>query len=331
MKRLVSRAILGVAAGVIVYLAFSIWTGVKPVRNALGAFEWTYLALACLLALGNYTIRFARWHYFLKIVGARGVGPADSAAVFLAGFGLTVTPGKLGEAVKAILLHASHGIAKARTAPIVIAERVTDLTALLLLALVGVFSFDVDRRFLVAGAALVAAGLAVVSIDPLARAAIRIAGRLPLLRRFAHRLDDVHAHTAALLAPVPLVLATLMAVGSWFLECLAFWLIIRGFPGASIPLRAATFIYAAMTIAGALSFLPGGLGVTEGGMQALLPRFGTGIDGGTALAATFVTRAATLWFAVALGLPALILYARRKHVPISDVDVARDQVQGGLT
>jgi uncharacterized membrane protein YbhN (UPF0104 family) len=54
-------------------------------------------------------------------------------------------------------------------------------------------------------------------------------------------------------------------------------------------------------------------------MLALLVKFGTGIGRGEAAAATFVTRAATLWFAVALGLPALIVYARRKHVAVDDV------------
>ena len=66
-----------------------------------------------------------------------------------------------------------------------------------------------------------------------------------------------------------------------------------------------TFIYAAMTVAGALSFLPGGLGVTEAGMLALLTTFGTGIARGTAAAATFVTRACTLWFAVGIGVGSL--------------------------
>jgi glycosyltransferase 2 family protein len=328
VKRIVSRLIAGVAVGVAVYVAFSIWKGVGPVRQALAAFEWQYAVYACLLALGNYGVRFVRWQYYLGKVGVR-VAPGDSLAVFLSGFALTVTPGKLGEAVKAVLLRASHRIPMARTAPIVVAERVTDLVALLLLALVGVFSFDVDKRFLVAGAALVVAGLVVVSVDPVARAAIRIAGRLPLLRRFAHRLDDAHAHTATLLAPGPLVMATVLAVASWFLECLAFWIVVHGFPGAGIDLRAATFVYAATTVAGALSFLPGGLGVTEAGMLVLLVSLGHGIGDGTALAATFVTRAATLWFAVALGLPALLLYARRKHVTI-DPDVSRGAEADGL-
>ena len=148
-----------------------------------------------------------------------------------------------------------------------------------------------------------------------------------MLRRFAHRFDDFHAHTAILIAPLPLVVATVLATISWFFECLAFFVVVQGFPGAHIGLQGATFVYAATTVAGALSFLPGGLGVTEAGMLALLGRR-LGIAQGTAAAATFVTRAATLWFAVALGLPALLLYARRKHVNI-DADVARGA--GGRT
>ena len=328
MKRLVSRLVAGIVVGVAVYVGFSIWADVGRVGEALRSFQWRYALLACLLAAANYGIRFVRWQFYLGKVGVTNVSTRDSLQVFLAGFALTVTPGKLGEAVKAVLLRASHGIPMSKTAPIVIAERITDLVALLLLALVGVFSYDVDPRFLIAGAVLVVAGLIVVSVDPVAKAAIRIAGRMPVLRRFAHRFDDFHAHTAILIAPLPLVVATMLATTSWFFECLAFWSVVRGFPGAHISLQGATFVYAATTVAGALSFLPGGLGVTEAGMLALLGRL-AGIPRGTAAAATFVTRAATLWFAVALGLPALLLYARRKHVNI-DADVARSQPVNGL-
>jgi uncharacterized protein (TIRG00374 family) len=323
MKRLVSRLVAGIVVGVAVYVGFSIWADVGRVGEALAKFHWGNALLACLLAAANYGVRFVRWQYYLRKVGVTTVSARDSLQVFLAGFALTVTPGKLGEAVKAVLLRASHRIPMAKTAPIVIAERVTDLVALLLLALVGVFEYDVDPRFLIVGAALVLGGLVVVSVDPVAKAAIAIAGRLPLLRRVAHRLDDAHAHTALLLAPWPLVAATALAAVSWFFECLAFWIVVKGFD-ADISLQGATFVYAATTVAGALSFLPGGLGVTEAGMLALLVRLGTGIGRGAAAAATFVTRVATLWFAVALGLPALLLYARRKHVNI-DEDVARPE------
>jgi len=315
MNRLIPRVALGVAAGIVLYVGLTIWADAGRVAAALAEFHWRMAALGCLLAAGNYLVRFGRWQYYLRVLGVE-VAAGDSFAVFLAGFALTVTPGKLGEAVKAFLLRASHGVPLARTAPIVIAERVTDLVALLQLALVGVFSFEVDRRFLVAGAVLVAAGVAVVSIDPLANLAIAVAGRLPGLRRVAPRLAEFHRSTAELLRPGPLVIATVLATGSWFLECLAFWAVVQGFPGASLGLRAATFIYAATTVAGALSFLPGGLGVTEAGMLALVLRHGVGLTRGSAAAATFVTRACTLWFAVALGVPALVAYSRRKHVRV---------------
>src|SRR4029079_9444162 len=270
MKRLVSRLVAGVGVGVAVYVGFSIWAGIDKVGVALRSFQWRYALLACLLAAVNYGIRFLRWQFYLRRVGVTTVSTRDSLQVFLAGFALTVTPGKLGEAVKAVLLRASHRISMAKTAPIVIAERVTDLVALLLLALVGVFDYDVDPRFLIAGAVLVVAGLVVVSVDPVAKAAIRIAGKLPVVRRFAHRLDDAHAHTAILLAPLSLLAATALATISWFFECLAVYSVLNGVPRAHIGLQGATFFYAATTVAGALSFLPGGLGVTEAGMLALL-------------------------------------------------------------
>jgi uncharacterized protein (TIRG00374 family) len=114
---------------------------------------------------------------------------------------------------------------------------------------------------------------------------------------------------------------TALSVASWFLECLAFWVVVRGLPGARLALPTATFIYSAMTVAGALSFLPGGLGVTEAGMLALLGTFATGVGRGGAAAATFVTRACTLWFAVAIGLVALMIYSRRagaKPIQLTD-------------
>lgn len=318
MKKLVVRVALGVAAGIAVYIGLGIWADVGSVGEALRGFHGSAAVLACVLAAANYLVRFVRWEYYLRVLDIR-VGRADSALVFLAGFALTVTPGKLGEAVKAFLLRASHQVPVARSAPIVIAERVTDLIALLLLTLVGVFTFDVDRRFLAVGTLLVGAGILVVSVDRVGDLAIALAGRVPGLRRFAPRLGELHRSTATLLRPRPLILATLLSAGAWFLECLAVWVIVHGFDGASISLRAATFVYAATTVAGALSFVPGGLGVTEAGMLTLLPRLAIDVSRGTAAAATFLVRACTLWFAVALGLPALLAYARRKHVAV-DLD-----------
>jgi uncharacterized protein (TIRG00374 family) len=315
MKKLLTRVLLGVAAGVAVYVGFSIWTDSRAVGAALRGFVPGAALLALLLAATNYLVRFVRWHYYLRVLGLR-VPAGESLLVFLGGFALTVTPGKLGEAVKALLLRESRGIPAARTAPIVLAERLTDLGGLLLLAAVGAFTLEVDRSFLIAASVLTALGLVVVLVEPVARRVLRLVVRIPGLARLSGKLGEFYESTATLLRPAPLGVALLLSVVSWYFECLAFWVVVHGFPGAGIDHQAATFIYAAMTIAGALSFLPGGLGVTEAGMLVLLTRLGTGIKPGVAAAATFVTRLCTLWFAVVVGLIALVWFVRRTHVRV---------------
>ena len=305
------RVLWGVAAGMAVYVGFALWADARQVGAALGRFHWWTVGAGLVLAAMNYALRFVRWQAYLVRLKLP-VPRKESLLVFLSGFALTVTPGKLGEALKSLLLKQSHGMTVARTAPIVLVERLTDLAGLLLLAAVGAFSFPVDKRFLVAGACVVVVALLFASVEALARPAILLVGKVPGLRRMAGSLGEAQASAATLLRPAPLITATVLSAVAWACECLAFWLIVNGFDGANIGLQAGTFIYAAMTIAGALSFLPGGLGVTEAGMLALLVRFGSGIDHGAGAAATILTRIVTLWFAVVVGLGALVLYTRHR-------------------
>jgi uncharacterized protein (TIRG00374 family) len=315
VKKLLGRVILGVAAGVAIYVAFSIWADARSVGRALASFHWLIALAALGLASLNYLVRFGRWHYYLKVLGLK-VPVGHSLLVFLGGFSLTVTPGKLGEVVKAFLLRESHGIPAARTAPIVVAERFTDLVGLLLLACVGIFSFKADPRFLIVASILIGFGLLVVSVESIAAFFLRLSSHVPFVCKVTPKLEEAYRTTAELLRPRPLILGVLLSVVSWFFECTAFWAVVHGFAGASVDIQAATFIYASMTVAGALSFLPGGLGVTEAGMLAMLGQLATGCNRSVAAAATFVTRLCTLWFAVLVGIAALLIFARRTRITV---------------
>jgi uncharacterized protein (TIRG00374 family) len=70
-----------------------------------------------------------------------------------------------------------------------------------------------------------------------------------------------------------------------------------------VPATTAAFIYAFAMLAGAVSFLPGGLGGAEAAMLAILEIVGVGHA--TAVAATLLLRLTTLWFAVGLGIVAV--------------------------
>jgi uncharacterized protein (TIRG00374 family) len=317
MTRTSRGLVFGVLLGLGVFAGFSIYADTGKLGERLAGYAWWTFAGALGLALINYILRFARWQLYLR---ARDIEVSRdlSATIFVSGFALSVTPGKVGELLKSYLLRATRGIAVTRSAPIVVAERVTDLIALLLLGLAGVALYGAARTTVLVGAGVVAAGLVVLTLPGLSRGIIDLITRPRFLRKLRDRLHLFYNGLAELVRPRPLSWATAIAVLAWLAECLGFALIASGFPGAGVPIGLAILIYASTTIAGALSFLPGGLLVTEAAMTLFLVETAVGFDEPTAVAATILTRLATLWFAVVLGMGAL-LRLRLRHGEVSEV------------
>jgi glycosyltransferase 2 family protein len=310
---------LAAAAGALFYVGFAAYSGFHKVVDALAHFAWATALGALALAAFNYLLRFLKWELFLRRLGVR-IPIRDSFGIFLSGFSLTVTPGKIGEVLKSYLLRETHGVAMARTAPIVVAERLTDLVALAALALIGVGALAGGERVAWVALGLVGLAVACVASERLAQKVIDLVGAMPVVWKLAPKLREFYGATRELLAPTPLVVATLLSIVAWTCECVAFWLVLRGFSGADASLKLCTFIYATMTIAGALSFLPGGLGVQEIGMVKLLIAQAHGVSEPVAAAATFVTRLCTLWFAVIIGVVALVLTQRRTRVDLARLE-----------
>jgi uncharacterized protein (TIRG00374 family) len=98
-----------------------------------------------------------------------------------------------------------------------------------------------------------------------------------------------------------------LSLVSWFFECLGFYLILENF-NLDFTLFWASFTYAFSTIIGSITMLPGGLGVTDGSITYLL-LLGD-VQESIAVAATFIVRAVTLWFAVLVGIVSLFHYRR---------------------
>jgi len=313
------RGIVLVVIAVTVLLAVvSLASDVGKLGDRLAAFHgWAFGACAA-LAVGNYVIRWFRWQIYLDQRSIR-VPFGSSVLVYLAGFAFAVTPGKVGELVKAYLLRSMHGVSAVETAPVVVAERVTDLVAVLLLAVIGVAFYGVAVKIVIACSAIVLFGLTVLAWPRLAHGILEIATQPRALHRFREPAVRLYDGIAALTRPGSLIIATAIGCVAWMCECMGFWLVLHGF-GADVPWGLATLIYAVTTVAGALSFLPGGLGVTEGAMTLLLVE--RGVDNDTAVAASIVTRLATLWLAVALGVVALALCRRRGGVAAPPPDTA---------
>jgi uncharacterized membrane protein YbhN (UPF0104 family) len=323
MKKTLRQLLVAMVLAVGVYGGYAVWSGLGRLGESLARFAVSSFAAACVLAFGNYCVRFLKWEFYLATLGIKGVKKTDSFLTFLSGFVLTVTPGKVGEVFKSLVLFEIHGVPVARTAPVVVAERVTDLIGIIALIVLGSLGFSGGLLWAGVGAALVGSLLGVIASRRLSRGILGVLERMPgPFKRIGPRLRDAYESLATLLLPRNLVVPTLLSVVAWSLECLSLWVILRGF-GESTSVSLAAFFYATSTLAGALVPVPGGLGVTESALREQLETLGH-VSPSTSTAAMMLVRFATLWFAVLVGFIALaVLRARHPGLLAGRADEPR--------
>lgn len=309
MKGFLRKLVIAMLLGVVVYGVFVAWAGYRDIGATLESFRWSAFALALGLATANYGLRFLKWEYYLARLEIRGIPKLDSLLVFLSGFVLTVTPGKVGEVFKSAVLSETHGVAPQRTAPIVVAERLTDVIGVIALIVVGSLGFSGGLVWAGIGAVAVALGLVFVLWRAPGEALIAFLERRPRFATATPKLREAFDSLRIVASPGALLWPSFLSVVGWGGEGVALYLLVRGF-GVELSAPLAMFFYATATLAGAVIPVPGGLGVAEAMIQEQLVRLGR-VPPSAATSAMILIRFATLWWAVVVGFVALGLLKRR--------------------
>jgi uncharacterized protein (TIRG00374 family) len=309
-----NRLLVATLLGVLVYAGLIAFSDFEDVRDSFGEFHWELLPLILLVTCGNYALRFVKWEYYLRMIGVAGLSLRDSFLIYFSGLGMVVTPGKVGEWLKSYLLREIHGTPLMRSAPILLAERLTDSLALLVIGGVGVVFFGPEYWWVVAviaGGSAIA--IAVARHKPTAERLLGWLERAPVVGRFGHRFREMYESTYILMEPRAVLLMTGLSVGSWFFEVMAFYLTLIGLgvSGELDTLLKAAFILPIATLVAAIAvFAPGGLGVAEG-LLTSLSRELLDLSPGDGAVATVIIRIATLWFGVLVGLATFAVLTRR--------------------
>lgn len=282
------------------YICVVILSGYDEIILALSKIPSEILLVVFVLSLVNYFIRFIRWDRYLRILNFK-LPFWRHLCYYLAGFTLTTTPGKAGEAVRALYLK-QHGVGYSQSLAALFAERFLDLVVLIIMASLLTFTIQ-DYGWLIFTLSCISIGLLI---------AIRSDNVLNILRRFInHVLSDklivvadhfiylIH-NSAKLLGNRHLVAGLLLGLLAWIAEGIGFYLIVK-YLGVQSDYSTCIGIYAIAMLVGAVSFLPGGLGSAEFTMGALLVAV-VGTSPTLAISATLLCRIATLWFAVFIGM-----------------------------
>jgi uncharacterized protein (TIRG00374 family) len=313
LSNLRQKIIVSLLIGLAVLLILSFLSDINAVGASFSTFAWQAIPLILLFTVLNYLLRWLKWDYYLRRLKlGQGVSYADSGLIFTAGMVMAVTPGKIGEVLKSYLLKRVNGTAMTVSAPVVFAERLTDGLAMLLLMGLGLTLYPPARPIFFLLLMLTLLGIVLLQYRRLCYRLIDFIATLPVGRRLAPRLHTLYASTVNLLDWRILLISTIISVVSWGFECLAFYFVLTGLgvPPSSLLLLQAMFIFAASTLFGLVSFLPGGLGVSEVTSTGMLVAM-VGTSAAVATAATIIIRFCTLWFGVLLGIIALAWFGRR--------------------
>jgi glycosyltransferase 2 family protein len=315
------KILISIAIGALVYLAFSIYADFEKLLSVFINFNWFWLPIILALSFMNYIFRFFKWHYYVNILDIK-LSYKTSFLIFLSAFTMSVTPGKMGEVLKSYLLKEENGTPVSKSAPIVLAERLTDFVSIVLLCILGSFVFNYGKTLIIIIGMVFILTIILLSMRNVSLRIISFFERFQFLKKHIQKIHTAYDSVYTMLRVKPLIIATFISLVSWFFECIGFYLVLKIFSGGSgleISLLSATFIYAFSTLIGAIAMLPGGVGMTEASLTGLLVF--SKIPKDISVASTIMIRLATLWFAVIVGIVAIYIFQRQTNKKIENINI----------
>jgi uncharacterized protein (TIRG00374 family) len=147
--------------------------------------------------------------------------------------------------------------------------------------------------------------------------------RFKFIARISHKIYIAYDSIYLMVRFKELIITIIFSIFAWFFECLGLYFVINSFGIDNlihVDIFVSTFIYGFATIAGAVTMLPGGLGATDASIAFMLVSL-KNVANSVAIAATLIIRIATLWFAVVVGIVAILVYQKAIHRKISELNL----------
>jgi uncharacterized membrane protein YbhN (UPF0104 family) len=317
-----SSIIIFLLLSIAVFTALAVYGDTRAILGSLMVLSPVYWLGVVGLILLHILVRLLRWNYYLRVLGVTA-DSRISGLVFLAGVGLIIVPGRVGELAKSYYLKRNLNVPVRLSVPIIVTERIADVVAVLFLGLWGLI-------FIPFGWAIIAAtvvGIALLIFFLASPSAVELLVRLPLLRKWKSLLLDSGQALRTLLSPKVTLIGLVSGCFAWFIIGLSFWMVLEGL-GSGVAIPAAVSIFSASTLIGSITMLPAGLVSTEASMLAMLQHIG--LTSVIASASILIIRVCGLWLALIIGFAALLYLQKRQPAQQQEATPA-DEVMATAT
>jgi uncharacterized protein (TIRG00374 family) len=300
--RLDNRLILVLVAVVGIYAIFLFISDYNIISEKISNFKINYLPLILFLVSASWTPLFIKWHFLLKNCQIH-VPLKKSILVFLSGPVFEITPGQIGALVKSQLLKTSSNIPRTKTVPIIVVEKVYDLIGAVLASIIGIVILGMEPHLIIIAILVLVTIFFFVYYRPASEIFFKQIAKRKFFSKYVENISDfyeiVHKSTNVKVATT----CILLALTYWFMVSAAAYYTLIAFDVNILDYLKVLAIYATSTLLGAISFIPAGIGITEGSITGLFTL--NGIDVSTALILSVMIRVLTLWYTVGVGFVAL--------------------------
>jgi uncharacterized protein (TIRG00374 family) len=293
-----NRFYLLIVIGIILYITFLILSDLNVISSKILEMDIQFLPYILLLAPLSWVAVFFRWHILLK--NSQIIIPKkENFKIYMAGFAMSATPGKVGELIKTQLLHSKYGIPRKKTVAIILAEQFYNLIGILFISLLGLFYFDFSIYVVFFTGGLLLFTTILLCSENLFKKFIILISKFKFLKKYTPSLFDSYITLKKSIRGKVFVISSLLSISFWLIESLIAYVIFLSFGIKDFEFLQLATTYTTSIIIGVVSFLPMGIGVVEGSLAGFFSY--QGIELPLALTLVIFIRIFTRWYGVIVG------------------------------
>ena len=300
--KVLKKIIFIVIITIIVYAIFLFMSDLDKISDKILNFKLEFLPIILGLVIFSWIISYFRWNILLKNQNIH-IPHSLNFQIFLVGGALGITPGKIGELFKSQILKEKFNIPRTKTAPLFIVEKFLDLVSAMIVTVIGIWFIPEIGYLAIIGLIISIILFKILTSKKLFIQTLSFLNKIKFLSKYLEPLSSSHEILSKTLHSKKMFSLLILSVFYWIVIGCAAFFVIEGFGFSVGSILNIISTYSSSLIIGALSFIPGGIGIAEGSLIGLLTF--QGIDVSEAIVIVVLIRIFTLWFSTITGFIAL--------------------------
>ena len=298
LKKIISIVIITI----IIYAVFLFISDLDKISDKIFNFKLEFLPLIIGLVIFSWIISYFRWNILLKNQNIH-IPHSLNFQIFLVGGALGITPGKIGELFKSQILKEKFNIPRTKTAPLFIVEKFLDLVSAMIVTIIGIWFIPEIGYLAIVGLMISVLLFKILTSKKFFNQTLNFLNKIKFLKKYLEPLSSSHEILSKTLYSKKMFFLLTLSFFYWIIIGCAAFFVIEGFGFSIGSILNIISTYSSSLIIGALSFIPGGIGIAEGSLIGLLTF--QGIDVSEAIVIVVLIRIFTLWFSTITGFIAL--------------------------